>query len=65
MILYHTVSTYHILRSILHKLNYRKNEDAILLVPKRFIDLPYGLQNGNNIFCKIIYYDWEFKKYEK
>lgn len=64
MILYHTVSTYHILRSILHKLNYRKNEDAILLVPKRFIDLPYGLQNGNNIFCKIIYYDWEFKKYE-
>lgn len=64
MILYHTVSTYHILRSILHKLNYRKNDDAILLVPQRFMELPYGLKYENNIFSKVIFYDWEFRQYK-
>lgn len=64
MIIYHTVSTYHILRSILHKVNYRSYEDAVIMVPKRFLNLPYGLKAGNDIFSKIIYYDWEFKKYQ-
>ena len=65
MIIYHTVSTYHILRSILHKMNYRSQENAVIMVPKRFLNLPYGLKERNNIFKKIIYYDWEFKKYQK
>lgn len=64
MIVYYTVSTYHILRSMLHKLNHRKNEDAILMVPSRFLDLPNGIKNGSAVFEKIIFYDWEFVRFE-
>lgn len=66
MVLYHTVSTYHILRSILHKMNYNESEEAVLLVPSFFPKLPYALKTreNNKIFSKIIYYEWEYKRYE-
>lgn len=65
MVLYYTVSTYHILKSILHKLNYHSNEEAILLVPSTFPKIPAGLKmDRNRIFEKVIYYDWEYKRYD-
>lgn len=66
MVLYYTVSTYHILRSILHKLNYHHDEEAVLLVPAFFPKMPLGVKkNDSAIFKKIIFYDWERKRYEE
>lgn len=65
MVLYYTVSTYHILKAILHKLNYHSYEKAILLVPASFPKTPVGLKmNRNRVFEKVVYYDWEYKKYD-
>lgn len=58
MILYHAITTYHILRFAVHKLVNHRDEDAILLIPAFLVREPSGLQSGS-IFSKVIKFRWE------
>lgn len=65
MIIYYTVTSYHILKSALHKLIYHKEEQAVILIPSFLVKMPYGFVNkeANDIFDKVIIYGWETETY--
>ncbi|MCR4874249.1 MAG: hypothetical protein K5923_00730 [Clostridia bacterium] len=63
MIIYHAITTFHILKLTLHKLNYHKEDDAVLLVPTFLRRKSTGLKNitKDSIFKKVIFFDWDSK----
>lgn len=62
MIIYHAITTYHILKAALHKLNYHTNEKAILLVPSFLRRCPIGLTK-TDLFNKVVFFKWDNKFY--
>lgn len=66
MIVYYTVTSYHILKSAIHKLVYHRDDKAVILIPSFLVRMPYGFVNkdNNSIFSKVIVYSWETDKYE-
>lgn len=63
MILYHAITTYHILKFCTHKLRFHQNEDAILLVPNFLVRKPSGVIEPqlSEIFKKVYFFNWEDK----
>jgi len=63
MVLYHAITTYHILKCAVHKLIYHTNEEAIILLPKFLVRIPYGLKQSGcqNIFNHVLFFEWERK----
>lgn len=61
MILYYTITAYHILKFAVHKLRFHPNEDAILLVPEFLLRKFSGFEN-KSIFSKCISFTWERHK---
>lgn len=53
MILYHGITTYHILQFIIHKLSRNRGKEAILLIPD-FVEDKYSKIISSNIFDEII-----------
>ena len=48
MILYHAITTYHLLFFIVHKLIYAKNEEAIIIYPQTLYDKYPQLETSLN-----------------
>lgn len=61
MILYHGITTYHLLKFVVHKLNYHPNEEAIILLPKFLLRKPSGLLKlkDTSIFKNVYFFSWE------
>lgn len=58
MILYHAITTYHLLECIVHKINFHKHEDAEILVP-RFLYNNYEGLKENFFFSNVNVFDWD------
>lgn len=61
MILYYTITAYHILKFAVHKLRFHPDEDAILLIPEFLLRKFSGFEN-KLIFSKCISFSWERQK---
>lgn len=56
MILYHVITTYHLLSIITHKLNYHRNEEAVLIIPDFLVEKhPNYLELVQNKIFKEVY----------
>ena len=65
MILYHAITTYHILKFCVHKLRFHPMEKAILLVPDFLVRKPIGLSEPSlsGIFEKVYFFYLGKKKH--
>lgn len=60
MIIYHAVTTYHILKCAIHKLLFHRDEEAVILLPGFIVRIPDGLRRTKKaIFDEAIYFDWD------
>lgn len=62
MILYHAITTYHLLKFAVHKLRNHPNEEAVILIPNYLPHKPKELYNRGSIFSKVVEFGWERKK---
>lgn len=63
MVIYHAITTYHILKCAIHKLLYHPNEKAVILLPEFIVRIPCGLQGRKKlIFSNVVYFDWDQRK---
>lgn len=60
MVLYHAITSYHLLEFITHKLFYNKNKYAILIIPEFLTENypSYRIWEDNNVFNKIIVFPY-------
>ena len=65
MILYHAITTYHVLKCAVHKLRYHPDEDAILIYHTSLLHKFSGLikRKENSVFVKIGEFTWD-RKYD-
>ena len=59
MILYHAITSYHLLKFAVHKLRYHSFDDAVLLIPSSMVHKPVQNSEEDSIFSKVIEFSWE------
>lgn len=59
MILYHAITSYHLLKFAVHKLRYHYFDDAVLLIPSSMVHKPVQNSEEDSIFSKVIEFSWE------
>lgn len=61
MILYSVCTTYHLLEAMVHKCNYRKNDEAIILITTWIKDKYAWYENLTALFKKVVVFDGHYE----